>query len=285
MKKLISLFILIFAFQFCFSQEINMTKDTIGLHEVVIAKGSNKKLIRQFVKQIRRNLRENYNLGNVNYLTNHLFVKDDKDTLVKHKMLNNLIIKVLNKFEIHSMLLDDPKNPFHADISPYTRFETSVPNYDHGLALRVYYDSLPVSDFDFFENISNYEYKISKLDSITTVTFIGAKFYSGYFSFNTTNYNLIRIVFKNTKPYDWYSWGLEGNPQQLEFNSQWKCNKLTILLDFKEMENGRLLLKKLDAMEELTQFEFKRYFPGSKRVIDQDSNIKFYTTLSMRLLY
>ena len=285
MKKLQLLFFLTFTFSICYGQKFDITKDTTALKDVVIVNGSNKKMIRQFVKHIKKNLRENYNLGAVNYLTNHLFVKDDKDTLVNRKMLNNLNIKVLSEFEIDAMLLNDPKNPFRIDTSPYFRFESSVTtNNSHGVALSAYRNSLRVNDYDFFDNISNYTYKITVIDNVTTVTFTNPMRYSGYFCFNNTNYNLIRVAFKNNKPIDWYYWGLEGNPQQLEFYSHWKFNKLTVLLDFTETDKGKLLLTKLDAMEEMAQFEFKRYSPGSNRVIDQDKNIKFYTTLNMRIL-
>ena len=69
-----------------------------------------------------------------------------------------------------------------------------------------------------------------------------------------------------------------------EFKSQWKYNRVTVLLNFITTQEGKLLLSKLNAMQELTQFQFKRYLPDSNRVIDQDRNIKFYTTLNMRIL-
>ena len=286
MKKLRLSFILLslFTFQFCFSQENTITKDTIGLNEVIIKKESNRKEIIGIIKKIKYNVRNNYNQGALNYLTEHFSVKDDKDTLVNRKMINNLDLKILSQSNIKSLLLDSPENPFHTDTSPYSRFQTTASNSDYWLALSIFYDSLHVLDFDFFDTSRSYKYQISKEEDITTVTFTANRYYSGYFSFNNTNYNLIRIAFRNTKPFDWYYWGLEGNPQYFEFYSHWKYDKVTILLDFAETDKGRLLLTKLDAMEELTQFEFKRYFPGSKRVIDQDKNIKFYTTLNMRIL-
>jgi hypothetical protein len=283
MKKVFLVVAFLFASQIYYSQETNMTKDTIGLKEVLLPKGSNKKIIRQYVKQIRKNLRENYNIGAVNYLTDHFFIKDNRDTLANQKTINKLDIKALSLLEIQAMLLNDANN-FHTDASPCIRFEPSVSNNKHWIAFCVYYNSLEVIDYDFFENISNYNYTIAKQDNVTTVTFIGSKYYSGYFSFNSTNYNLIRVMFKNTKPFDRYAWGTEGNPSRLEFNSHWKYNDVLVKLDFAETDNGRLLLKKLDAKEELTQFEFKRYLQDPKRVIDSDRNIKFYTTLSMRIL-
>ena len=116
------------------------------------------------------------------------------------------------------------------------------------------------------------------------MTFTANRFYSGYFSFNNTNYYLIRIAFKNTIPYDYYSWGYQNNSFGFEFKSQWKYNKVTILLDFTTTLGGKLLLRRLNALQELTQFQFKRYFPDSNRVIDQDKDIKFYTTLNMKFL-
>jgi hypothetical protein len=282
MKKGFLLFILLFVFQYFYGQETNTTKDTIGLKEVLIPKGSNKKIIRKYVKQIRKNLRENYNLDAVNYLTDHFSVKDNRDTLINRKTINNLDIKALSQSNIHNMLLDDPKNPFHTDTSPYARLEPSVSNNNHWLALSIFHNSMHVIDYDFFENISNYVYTISKQENITTVTFEGSN--SGYFSFNSTNFNLIRVMFNNSKPFVWSAWGTEGNPQKLEFYAQWKYNNVLIKLDFTTTDKGRLLLKKLDAMEEITQFDFKRYQSESQRVIDSDRNIKFYTTLSMRIM-
>ncbi|MDR6845674.1 hypothetical protein [Flavobacterium granuli] len=286
MKKIFLLFALIFAFQFCYSQENEINKDTISLKEVLIKKGSNRKEMKAIIKKIKYNLRENYNLGSINYLMNHFSIKDDSDTLVNSKTIKKLEIKVLSQFNIHSMLIDDPKKSFDIDTSPYARFEPNISNNDHLLSLSIFYNSLHVNDFDFFDMSRDYKYKISKEGDVTTVTFIATRFYSGYFSFNNINYNLIRIAFKNTKPYDYYSWGYQGISSEsgFEFESQWKYNKVTVLLDFIETDKGRLLLKKMDAMEELTQFEFKRHLSNSKRVIDQDRNIKFYTTLSMRIL-
>lgn len=282
MKKFYSILFLLFIFKFCFSQEKNISKDTISLNEIVITKGNIRKDMMSIIKKIKHNLKENYNLNPINYLTNHFSVKDDKDTLVNRKIINNLNAKYLNQTNIFSMLLDDPTNPFHTDTTPYSRFIPIAISSQYWLALSIFYDSLHVINFNFFENISNYTYKISKLDNVTKVTFTASRFYNGYFTFNNSNYNLIRIAFVNTKPYDYYSWGYEGN--LFEFESHWKYNKVTILLDFAETDEGKLLLTKLDAMEELTQFEFKRYLPNSKRVIDQGRNIKFYTTLNMRIL-
>lgn len=286
MKKLCPLLILsnLFLFQFCFSQEKNLIKDTIGLNEVIIKKESNRKQIIAIIKKIKNNLRNNYDLNSHNYTTEHFSIKDDKDTLVNRKMINNLDFKILSQSNIKSLLLNSPKNPFHTDTSPYSRFQTSASNSDYWLALSIFYDSLHVLDFDFFDTSRSYKYKISKEEDITTVTFTAYRYYSGYFSFNNTNYNLIRIAFKNTIPYDYYSWGYQNNSMDFEFKSQWKYNRVTILLDFTTSQEGKLLLAKLNAMQELTQFEFKRYFPDSKRVIDQDRNIKFYTTLNMRIL-
>lgn len=284
MKKLYPLFVLLFIFQFCFSQEKTIVRDTIGLNEVIIKKELNSKPILAIIKKIKFNLRNNYNLGTLNYLTEHFSVKDDKDTLMNRKMINNLDLKILSQSNIKSLLLNSPNNPFHTDTSPYSRFQTSASNSDYWLALSIFYSSLKVIDFDFFDTKRSYKYKISREEKITTVTFTSDQYYSGYFSFNNTNYNLIRIAFKNTNPYDYYSWGHQNNSSDFEFKSKWKYNRMTVLLDFGETEAGRLLLKKLDAMEELTQFEFKRYSTESNRVIDQDRNIKFYTYLNMRLL-
>lgn len=282
MEKSFCFLVLICSFQCCFSQERSIFKDTIGLNEVIVKKELNRKEIIEIIKKIKHNLKENYNLNPINYLTNHFSVKDEKDTLVNRKTINNLNAKYLNQTNIFSMLLDDPTNPFHTDTTPYSRFIPIAISSQYWLALSIFYDSLHVINFNFFENISNYTYKISKLDNVTKVTFTASRFYNGYFTFNNSNYNLIRIAFVNTKPYDYYSWGYEGN--LFEFESHWKYNKVTILLDFAETDEGKLLLTKLDAMEELTQFEFKRYLPNSKRVIDQGRNIKFYTTLNMRIL-
>ena len=286
MKKFSPLFILLtlFLFQFCFSQENTITKDTIGLNEVIIKKESNRKEIKRIITKIKDNLWNNYNVGTLNYLTEHFSVKDDKDTLVNRKMVNNLDLKILSQSNIKSLLLDSPKNPFHTNTSPYSRFQTNASNSDYWLALSIFYDSLHVLEFDFFDTSRSYKYQISKEENITTVTFTANRYYSGYFSFNNSNYNLIRIAFKNTIPYDYYSWGYQNNSFNFEFKSQWKYNRVTILLDFTTTPEGKLLLAKLNAMQELTQFQFKRYFPDSNRVIDQDKNIKFYTTLNMRIL-
>ncbi len=286
MKKLRLSFILLslFAFQFCFSQENTITKDTIGLNEVIIKKESNRKEIIGIIKKIKYNVRNNYNQGALNYLTEHFSVKDDKDTLVNRKMINNLDLKILSQSNIKSLLLDSPENPFHTDTSPYSRFQTTASNSDYWLALSIFYDSLHVLDFDFFDTSRSYKYQISKEEDITTVTFTANRYYSGYFSFNNTNYYLIRIAFKNTIPYDYYSWGYQNNSFGFEFKSQWKYNKVTILLDFTTTLGGKLLLRRLNALQELTQFQFKRYFPDSNRVIDQDKDIKFYTTLNMKFL-
>ncbi|TRX00375.1 hypothetical protein, partial [Flavobacterium gawalongense] len=207
MKKLHLSLILIFCFQ------INYSQDTINnLKEVVVVrKESNRKEMIAILKKIKYNLRENYEQGNINYLTNHFALKDNKDTLVNRKMLNSLNIKVLSKDNIRWMLNDDPNNSFHIDISPYTRFEPQVNDDYHTFALLIYHDSMQIIDFDFFNINNNYNYEISKVDDITTVKFTAHKYYTGYFTFNNKNYNLIRIVFMNTKPYNYYRWSHIGN--------------------------------------------------------------------------
>ncbi|TRX08570.1 hypothetical protein [Flavobacterium gawalongense] len=280
MKKLHFSLILIFCFQ------INYSQDTINnLKEVVVVrKESNRKEMIAILKKIKYNLRENYEQGNINYLTNHFALKDNKDTLVNRKMLNSLNIKVLSKDNIRWMLNDDPNNSFHIDISPYTRFEPQVNDDYHTFALLIYHDSMQVIDFDFFNINNNYNYEISKVDDITTVKFTAHKYYTGYFTFNNKSYNLIRIVFMNTKPYNYYRWSHIGNEQSpLEFNSKWTYNKVTIKLDFTQTDRGKLLLANLDAMQELINFEFTRY-NESKRIIDKDINLKFYTTLQMKII-
>ncbi|TRX08435.1 hypothetical protein FNW12_04115 [Flavobacterium gawalongense] len=280
MKKLYLSLTLIFCLQITYSQ------DTINnLKEVIIGqKESNRKEMIAILKKIKYNLRENYEQGNINYLTNHFALKDNKDTLVNRKMLNSLNIKVLSKDNIRWMLNDDPNNSFHIDISPYTRFEPQVNDDYHTFALLIYHDSMQVIDFDFFNINNNYNYEISKVDDITTVKFTAHKYYTGYFTFNNKSYNLIRIVFMNTKPYNYYRWSHIGNEQSpLEFNSKWTYNKVTIKLDFTQTDRGKLLLANLDAMQELINFEFTRY-NESKRIIDKDINLKFYTTLQMKII-
>jgi hypothetical protein len=263
-----------------YAQETSITKDTPPL----VTKSSNKKLVRLFVKQIKKNLWANYNVGTAKYQINHLSIKDGKDTLVNRVTLNNLDLRPLTEVNLKKLFFNDPSNPFQIDTSPHDRFELTETKI-HWLALSLFYDSLHVLDFDFFNNISKYDYEINQEGLITTISFKAARYYTGYFSFNNKNYNLIRVAFKNTKPYDYYvDYGFQQYSSNIEFESHWKYNKVTILLDFKETDKGTLLLTKLDAMQELTQFEFKRYLAYSKNAIDQDKNIKFYTILKMRIL-
>ncbi|MFV5690855.1 hypothetical protein ACM55K_02385 [Flavobacterium sp. LT1R49] len=215
-------------------------------------------------------------------MTNHFVLKDNKDTLVNRKMLNTLNIKVLSKNNIQWMLNNDSNNSFNADISAYSRFEPEITE-DHWFAFLTYYNSLNVVDFDFFNISNDYKYQISKDTDITTVKFTASRFHSGYFTFNNKNYNLIRIAFMNTKPYDFYVYGWQGNEQHLEFTTKWKYYKEIIKLDFIETKRGKLLLVNLDAMQELINFEFKRY-NESKRIIDNGINMKFYTTLQMKII-
>jgi hypothetical protein len=272
MKKTYLLVLLFFAFQNSYCQ------DTIYLKDIAISKKiSNKKEIKTILEKIRYNLRKNYNQGSVNYATSHFSVKDDSDTLVNRVMINQLDIKTLDQFYIHYMLLDDPKNPFQTDTSPYLDYQ---PDNNPWLSLSIFYDSLHVIDFDFFHLSYNYKYEISKIGDVTTVQFIANKYFCGYFTFNNKTFNIIRIAFKNTKPYMYY---VHSYLEYKQFESEWNYNKVTVLLDFKEMDNGRLLLKKLDAMQELTNFAYRRY-GANNTIIAQDTNSKFYTTLSMRLL-
>jgi hypothetical protein len=277
MKKKCLLVFLLFTLQNSYGQ------DTIQLKDVVISdKKTNRKEIKTILEKIRYNLRKNYNLGYVDYATKHFSVKDNSDTLVNRTMINRLDIKTLDQFYIHYILLDDPKNPFHTDTSPYFNYQ---PHNDSWLSLSIFYDSLHVIDFDFFHLSYNYRYEISKIGDVTTVQFTADKYFCGYFTFNNKNFNVIRIAFKNTKPYKCYSDSSPRNSiyKQPEFESEWNYNKVTVLLDFKEMDNGRLLLKKLSAMQKLTNFEYRRYSVNNT-IIVQDTNSKFYTTLNMHLL-
>lgn len=279
MEKLCLSLILILCFQMIYGQ------DTINnLNEVIVVrKESNRKEMIAILKKIKYNLRENYEEKNANYLINHFVLKDNKDTLVNKELLNTLNIKVLSKNNIQWMLNNDPRNSFHTDVSPYARFEPEITE-DHWLALSVFYDSMKVIDFDFFNIYNNYKYEISIVDDITTVRFTAPKYYSGYFSFNNKNYNLIRIAFMNTIPYDFYVYGWQDNGRHLEFKTKWKYNKVTIKLDFTQTERGKLLLANLDALQELVNFEFTRY-NQSKRIIDKDINLRFYTTLQMKIIH
>jgi hypothetical protein len=277
MKKTYLLALLLFALQNTYCQ------DTIQLKDVVISdKKTNRKEIKTILEKIRYNLRKNYNLGYVDYATKHFSVKDNRDTLVNKVMVNHLDIETLDQFYIHYMLLEDPNNPFYTDTSPYFNYQ---PHNDSWLSLSIFYDSLHVIDFDFFHLSYNYKYEMSKIDNVTTVQFTTDKYFCGYFTFNNNNFNIIRIAFKNTKPYKYYSDSSPRNPvfKHPEFESEWNYNKVTVLLDFKEMDDGRLLLKKLDAMQELTNFEYRRYNRNNDLIV-QDRNSKFHTTLSMRLL-
>lgn len=277
MKKKYILVLLLFVLQNSYCQ------DTIQLKDVFISdKKTNRKEIKTILEKIRYNLKKNYNLGYVDYTTKHFSVKDNSDTLVNKAMVNHLDIKTLNQFYIHYMLLDDPKNPFHTDTSPYLNYQ---PDNNPWLSLSIFYDSLHVIDFDFFYMSYNYKYEISKKDDITTVQFTADKYFCGYFTFNNKNFNLIRIAFKNTKPYQYYSDSSRRHSiyRQPEFESEWNYNKVTVLLDFKEIDNGRLLLEKLSAKQELTNFAYRRYGVNNT-IIAQDPNSKFYTTLSLRLI-
>lgn len=283
MKKLLSLFILLFAVLSCFSQESKTTNDTIGLNEVIVKKVSNRKEISTIIKKIKHNLIENYETEPVNYITNYFSLHNKTDTLVNRKMLNVLNIKSLNFKNISWMLNGDSSNPFHRDTSPYFEFEPTT-SENHWLALSIFYDSLKVIDFDFFDMNKFYKYSISREGDVTTVTFKASRYYCGYFTFNSINYNLIRIAFKNTNPYDYYVDGYSRIiDSYLEFTSQWSYNKVTVLLDFAETDKGKLLLKKLNAMQELTKFRSIR-FDYTHRIIARYFNSNFYTTLNMRIL-
>lgn len=272
MKKTYLIALLFFGLQNSYCQ------DTIHLKDVAISdKKSNRKEIKTILEKIRYNLRKNYNLGNVDYASKHFSVKDNSDTLVNRVMLNHLDIKVLDQFYIHYMLLDDPKNPFHTNTSPYLNYQ---PDNNPWLSLSIFYDSLHVIDFDFFHLSYNYKYEISKIGDVTTVQFTADKYFCGYFTFNNKTFNIIRIAFKNTKPYMYY---VHSYLEYKQFESEWNYNKITVLLDFKELNNGRLLLKKLRAMQELTNFAYKKYGVNNT-IIAQDTISKFYTTLSMQLI-
>lgn len=284
MKKKYALLVLVFIVQFSFSQKKTKTlNDTIGLKEVVvIKKASNKKDIEEIIKKIKRTLKENYNQGSVNYIIKHFVLKDDKDTLRNKIVQNDLNIKALSKDNISWMLIDDPLNSFDSDTTPFQNFEP-LATEDHWFALSVYYDSLKVIDFDFFNDISNFKYHISVDNDITIVSFTSYKYYKGYFSFNNKNNNLTRIAFMNTRPYDYQIFGYLGGEQSLEFFSNWTYNKVTVKLDFGETDNGKLLLTNLDAMQEMTNFRFKRYL-NPNIVIANGFGLKFYSTLKMKMI-
>lgn len=284
MKKKYALLVLVFIVQFSFSQKKTKTlNDTIGLKEVVvIKKASNKKDIGEIIKKIKRTLKENYNQGSVNYIIKHFVLKDDKDTLRNKIVQNDLNIKALSKDNISWMLIDDPLNSFDSDTTPFQNFEPLVTE-DHWFSFSVYYDSLKVIDFDFFNDISNFKYHISVDNDITIVSFTSYKYYKGYFSFNNKNNNLTRIAFMNTRPYDYQIFGYLGGEQSLEFFSNWTYNKVTVKLDFGETDNGKLLLTNLDAMQEMTNFRFKRYL-NPNIVIANGFGLKFYSTLKMKMI-
>jgi hypothetical protein len=284
MKKKYALLVLVFIVQFSFSQKKTKTlNDTIGLKEVVvIKKASNKKDIEEIIKKIKRTLKENYNQGSVNYIIKHFVLKDDKDTLRNKIVQNDLNIKAFSKDNISWMLIDDPLNSFDSDTTPFQKFEP-LATEDHWFALSVYYDSLKVIDFDFFNDISNFKYHISVDNDITVVSFTSYKYYKGYFSFNNKNNNLRRIAFMNTRPYDYQIFGYQGGEQSLEFFSNWTYNKVTVKLDFGETDNGKLLLTNLDAMQEMTNFRFKRYL-NPNIVLANGFGLKFYSTLKMKMI-
>lgn len=276
---------IILSLQFCFSQEKSISNDTIGLHEVIVPRDINRKEMKIILKNIRYNLIYNYHQGyNKNYQTNLLSIKNDSDTLVNSKKINNMDVKNLSQSNLERLFLYTPNNSFKMYILPYSKFETEDSKSNHWLALSIFYDSLHVLNFDFFDLSWNYKYKMIKVGNVTTVYFKANKYFSGDFSFNNTNYRLIQIDFKNSSPYNFNQYGYQNNSSEYEFESHWIYNKVSFQLNFKETHEGKLIVEKLDAMQEITQFKYKRYLPNPQRVIDQDKNIKFYTTLNMRLL-
>lgn len=283
MEKTYFIVIPLFMFQLCYSQENVIKNDTIRLNEIVITKGNNKKEVAKIIEKIKYNLRKNYETGYINYVTKHFSLRNKIDTLIDRKMLNRLQIKELSYRNISHLLNKDSTNPFHRDTSPFSSFEP-IDSENHYFALSIFYDSLKVIDFDFFDMNKHYKYRISTTDNITTIKFTASRYYSGYFSFDNINYNLIRIAFKNTNPYGYYVNGYSRIiDSYLEFSSDWTFNKVTVLLDFRETDKGKVLLERLDAMQEIIKFKSIRYdYPN--RILARDFNSKFHTTLSMRIL-
>ena len=182
---------------------------------------------------------------------------------------------MLTQRNLKLMLLSNYQDPFHVDVSPYFAYEPTVTE-DHWLALSIYYDSMKVIDFDFFYPTKNYNYEIIRADeNTTTVKFHAHRFYEGYFTFNTKNFHLTRVAFKNTEPYFIY------NRFESDFISRWKYNRVTVKLDFRDNAQGKLFLYNLDAMQELTNFRSKR-LGSSGRVVERHDNLHFYSTLNMK---
>jgi hypothetical protein len=281
MKKVYCLFVFVLCFQSLYSQ-VNVKKDSIEeLKEVIIINNSsNRNRMKLILKNIKKSLNDNYFQERVNYYTKHFCVKNGNDTLVNKVLINQLILKRLTDKNIENLMLNDPKNTFHTDVSPFARFEPQTQT-KHFFGLSIFYASLGVSDFVFFDISKNYKYKIIEEEYITTIKFTGSKYYSGYFIFNNTNYNLKRVIFINASPYDSYFWGDQANYRK-EFVSNWKFNKVIIKLDFIELKDNRFVLSNLDAMQEITNYEFKRY-NESNTIIDSGWDLKFYTTLQMKI--
>ena len=271
MKKPIFYLLILFSLQTGFAQDTIVHLKAVDVKNIKIA---------TILKKIKYELRENYSQENTDYFIKQFSIRDNIDTLVDRKNSKKLNLKTLDKRNLQLMLTGNKQDPFHNDTSSYFAYEPTVTE-DHWLALSIYYDSMKVIDFDFFNTINyHYNYEIIKDDeNSTTVKFSADRYYTGYFTYNNKNFHLIRIAFKNTKPYYYSVISMRSS----EFISQWKYNNVTIKLDFKDDIHDKLFLDNLDAMQELTNFYCKRFDDQGKK-ISQFEDLSFYSTLSMRFI-
>lgn len=271
-----------FSIQASVSQKIGI-KDSIILNEVVVQKEISRRKIKEILKKINYNLKNNYYLGTKNYTTEYSTIKNSKDTLLNHKGLLNLDTYILHQKNLENLFLNSSNILFNKSITAFSRFEPSN-SANNWLALSLFYDSLHVLNFDFFDINWGYKYKIVTVGNVSTVKFTASKYFTGQFSFDKLSYNLIQIDFHNTNPYYYNIHGLANDLIGIEFESKWKYNKVSIQLDFKEILNNKLVIEKVNAMQELTEFQFKRYSIDSKSVIDRSKNISFTCNLKMKFL-
>ena len=247
-----------------------------NLNEVMVY-GSNKNNVKKILKKIKKSCINNYEFEERLYQVSEISIMDQNDTLIRKNKEIQLFVKSLNNNFSKNDIQDEKNIDFKSIFfSKYINIKDSPLFW---ISEALYRKNLNILNFDFFNNISSYDYEIIYCENKIKVQFKSKELYNGYFICDNQNYNLIEISFKNSTPYPFFVSSSKNGKKESVKN--WKYEIENTLIEFGN-NISKFYIKSIFTNEVINNYTFEK-FDKKEDTIFQEGPFQFTSILNLQV--
>lgn len=248
-----------------------------NLNEVVVI-GSNKDNVKKIIKKIKKSCISNFELDEKLYWLSEISIMNQNDTIIKKNKEIELFVKSLNNNFSKNEIQNEQNIDFKSDF--FSKYNDIKDSPLFWISEALYRKNLNILSFDFFNNISSYNYDVIYYENKIKVQFKSKELYNGYFICDNQNYNLIQISFKNSTPYPFFvSSNKNGKKESIK---NWNYEIENTIIEFGSNISDKFFIKSLFTNEVINNYSFEKFDRKGDRTF-HEGPFQFTSNLNLQV--